>query len=151
MTDPSEKAHNPTQPLRPRRPPPIKLIMWVFALWSLLGWLRFGRALGEAELIISLVGPSLFAYLLLAGLAWGLLGLPVLWGLRRRKDWAPSLMAAAAVLYPALYWIERLLLWQDPDAQRNWPFMLLLTVLWFGLVAWGLRAAQTRAYFTDPQ
>jgi hypothetical protein len=53
------------------------------------------------------------------------------------------------VLYPAFYWIERLLLWQDPAARRNWPFMLLLTALWFGLVAWGLRAASIKEYFTD--
>jgi len=148
MNDPVDKGHEPIKYLRPRRPFPLKLIFWVFALWTALGWLRFGRAVGEAELILDLLGLRLFGYLLLAGLTWGLLGLPVLWGLLRRAHWAPLLIQAAAVVYPALYWIERLLLWQDPFVQRNWPFMLLLTGVWFGLVAWGLGVARTRTFFS---
>lgn len=119
----------------------------MLALWTLLGWLRFGRALAEGELIMGLLSPGLYGYLLLAGLTWGLLGLLVLWGVFRRTGWAPLLLRMAAVLYPALYWFERLLLWQVPSAQRNWPLMLLLTAAWFGLVVWGLRSARARAYF----
>ena len=149
MNDPADKGHEPVKYLRPRRPFPLKLIFWVFALWTLLGWLRFGRAVGEADLILGLLGLRLYSYLLLAGLTWGLLGLPVLWGLLRRARWTPLLIQAAAVVYPTLYWVERLLLWRDPYAQRNWLFMLLLTGVWFGLVAWGLRAAHIRDFFTD--
>jgi hypothetical protein len=144
MPNSSRQAHP-----KPKRPLPVTLILWILALWSLLGWLRFAQTVAERELIIRLVGPGLHAYLLLAGLAWGMLALPVLWGVLRRASWAPVLLAAAGVLYPAFYWIERLLLWQDPAARRNWPFMLLLTALWFGLVAWGLRAASIKEYFTD--
>lgn len=135
--------------MRPRRPLPLRLIFWVFALWTLLGWLRFGRVIGEGALIIRLLGPRLFGYLLLAGLIWGLLGLPVLWGLFRRARWTPILLQIAAITYPALYWVERLLLWRDPDAHRNWPLMLLLTAAWFGLIVWGLRSARARNFFTD--
>lgn len=149
MTDTLQEGRDPTETVRPGRPLPIKLMMWVFALWTLLGWLRFGRALGEGDLIIRLLSPGLYGYLLLAGLAWGLLGVPVLWGLMRRARWAPLLLKIAAIFYPLSNWIERWLLWQDPDAHRNWPFMLLLTIGWFGLVIWGLRAARSRDYFTD--
>ena len=132
---------------RPKRPFPLKLIMVMFALWTVLGWLRFGRAIAEAELLLDLLSPGLYGYLLLAGSAWGLLGLPILWGLFWRRGWAPLVLKVGAVLYPALYWFERLLFWQDTSAQRNWPLMLLLTAAWFGLVVWGLRAAHARAYF----
>ena len=148
MNTPVDNEHKSVKLRRPRRPFPLKLIFWVFALWTLLGWLRFGQALGETDLIIDLVGLGLYGYLLLAGLVWGLLGLPVLWGLLRRARWTPRLLQAAAVVYPALYWVERLFLWQDPFAHRNWPFMLLLTAVWFGLVFWGLRSALKRAFFT---
>lgn len=147
MTDPVITRHYPAKPTRPKRPFPLKLIMVVFALWTILGWLRFGQALTEGELMMSLLSPGLYGYLLLAGLTWGLLGPPVLWGIFWRTGWAPLLLKVAAVLYPALYWFERLLLWQDTSAQRNWPLMLLLTAVWFGLVGWGLRAARDRAYF----
>lgn len=149
MNTPADNGQKPVKFLRPRRPFPLKLIFWVFALWTLLGWLRFAQVLGETDLILALLGPGLYGYLLLAGLTWGLLGLPVLWGLLRRARWTPLLIKVAAVVYPALYWVERLLLWRDPYAHRNWPFMLLLTGVWFGLVFWGLRSAHKRAFFTN--
>ena len=136
---------------RPKRPLPLKLIFWILVLWSLLGWLRFTSALGEWTLIISRVGPVLYAYLLLAGLAWGVLGLPVLWGLLTRASWTPLVLQVAATLYPALYWLERWLLWQDPNARSNWPVMLLLSFAWAGLVVWGLRTARRRDFFTHQQ
>jgi len=137
----------PSTPRRTKRPLPLKLILWIIVLWSLLGWLRFLRALGTRELIVSLVSPALYAYLLLAGLTWGLLGLPVLWGLLSRANWTLIVLQIAAVLYPALYWLERLLLWRDPNAHRNWPLMLLLTLAWAGLVLWGLHSARNQDFF----
>lgn len=148
MTYLNQPGRSPDKPRRPKRPLPLKLIFWIFTLWSLLGWLRFVGALVEPDLIVSRVGPAIYAYLLLAGLIWGLLGLPVLWGLLTRVHWTPLALQIAAVLYPALYWLERLLLWQDPNARRNWPLMLLLTITWAGLVVWGLRSARNRDFFT---
>ena len=147
MTDPAEKRNNTTRVHRPKRPLPLKLILWALVLWTLLGWLRFGQALTERTLILSLLRPGLYVYLVLAGLTWGLLGLPVIWGLIRKEIWTPVALKIVAVLYPALYWLERLLFWQDPTAHRNWPFMLLLTLVWFGLVYWGLQSAHSRKFF----
>jgi hypothetical protein len=128
-------------------PFPLKLIGSVFFLWSLLGWLRFGGALAERNLIITQIGALRHAYLLLAGLIWGLLGLPVLGALFVRAPWSPFMLIVASVLYPLFYWLERIFLWQDPNAHSNWPFMLLLTFVWVGLVAWGLRSAHRRQFF----
>ena len=148
MTDSNHTEHAPSETSRPKRPLLLKLIWWIFALWSLLGWLRFASTLGERDLIVNRVGPALFGYLLLAGLLWGLLGLPVLWGLLTRANWTPFALQVTAALYPALYWLERLLLWQDPNAYRNWPLMLLLTLCWAVLVVWGLRTANNRDFFS---
>lgn len=149
MNDTLQAGRDPAEVVRRGRPLPIKLTLWVFVLWTLLGWLRFIRAFGEGDLMMSLLSPGLYGYLLLAGLAWGLLGVPVLWGLLLRAGWAPLLLKIAGIFYPLSYWMERWLLWQDPYAHRNWPFMLLLTIGWFGLLIWGLRAACSRDYFTD--
>lgn len=147
MTDPVEKRPNIREVHRPKRPLPLKLILWVLVLWTLLGWLRFGQALAERDLILSLLRPGLYVYLVVAGLIWGLLGPPVIWGLIRKAHWTPAALLVSAGAYPALYWLERLLFWQDPTAHRNWPFMLLLTVVWFGLVYWGLYSAHLRGFF----
>ena len=149
MNAPAEHEQKPVKIIPPRRPFPLKLIFWVFVLWTLLGWLRFAQTLGEMDLVLALLGPGFFGYLMFAGFTWGLLGLPVLWGLLRRANWTPKLLKVAAVVYPALYWLERLILWRDPSAHRNWPFMLLLTVAWFGLVVWGLRSTTNRDFFAN--
>lgn len=136
-----------TQPVKGRRPLPLTIIMWVYLLWIILGWLRFAAALQGQDLILGLVSPGVQRYLISAGLTWGLAGLPVLWGLVTRAGWAPRLIRITAVLYPAVYWFERLFLWQDPEAARNWPFMLLLTVLWLSLVFMALASKRVQAFF----
>lgn len=135
------------QTARPRRPFPLRLLSWVFVFWGLLGWLRLIRTILERELVLELLSPAVFGYLIVAGWVWGLAGLPVIWGILRGAPWAPPLTWGAAVLFPAIYWFERLALWRDPTAQGNAPFMLLLTLLWFGLVVWALRSERSQAYF----
>lgn len=137
-----------TQPVKGRRPLPLTIIVWVYLLWIILGWLRFAAALQGQDLILGLVSPGVQRYLIAAGLTWGLAGLPVMWGLVTRARWTPWLIRITVVLYPGVYWFERLFLWQDPEAARNWPFMLLLTILWLSLVfvALGLRRVQEFFY-----
>jgi len=149
MTDSRPNRPDPTQPNRPRRPFLLMLLFWVFVFWSILGWLRFTQALTERTLILELMAPGFFWYLLLAGLISGLAGLPALWGLMRGALWAPTVIWLTAAFYPALYWFERLFLWADPNAQRNWPFMLLLTGIWFGLVVWAQYSKRSRRYFNQ--
>ena len=147
MTDPSKQQRDPTEPVRPRRPVMLTLMFWVFVLWTVLGWLRFARALVQQSTIESILPKEIYWYILLAGLVWGLLGLLVLWGLARGSRWAKKLLWVAALFYPVSYWVERLFLWEDPNAQRNWPFMLLLTLLWFGLTFFVLRSKRVQGFF----
>lgn len=147
MTTTPETPRDPTQPIRPHRPLPLRLIFWVLVLWTLLGWLRFARAWGDRELITTALSPGLFRAIAGAGLVWGLAGPPALWGLTSRTAWARTVILVDAVLYPALYWAERLFLWQDESARGNWPFMLALTLIWAGIVTWGLRSRRSRDYF----
>lgn len=135
-------------PIRPRRPFPLTIVFWVLVLWTVLGWLRFSRAIMDRDLIQTYLGSGMFWYLTGAGLVWGLAGVPALWGLTFRAAWAPIVIAVDAVLFPAIYWIERLLLWQDQSGQGNWPFMLALTLVWLGVVFWGLRSKQSEQFFS---
>lgn len=134
-------------PTRRRRPFVIILMCLVFLLWTGLGWLRFSRLLVDQGLIQSILPTGFYWYLLFSGLAWGLIGLPTLWGLWRGSVWMGKILWIAALFYPLHYWIERLFLWQDPNAQGNWPFMLLLTVLWLGLAFWALLSVRIKHYF----
>jgi hypothetical protein len=108
--------------------------------------MRFAQTLINQQLILAVVSKRIYWHLLLAGLLWGLIGLPVLWGLLRRANWTLRILWIAAIVYPASYWFERLILWEDPSAQANWPFMLLLTLLWSGLVVWAYQSKRVRHF-----
>ncbi len=126
----------------------LKLVLWIMALWTILGWLRFSQTIIQHSLIIELTSTGVFYYLLFAGLMWGGLGLVVLWGWVNRSGWTPAILWFAGFFYPLFYWIERALLWKDVESQRNWPFMLVLTLAWLVLVALSLRSEKTRRYFS---
>ena len=145
MPDPSAEMQQSRAPRR--RPILVTLIFLVFLLWAILGWVRFVETLTQPDLILEVTSIGIFWYLLLAGLAWGSVGLPILWGLALGKAWILRYAWIAAVFYPATYWGERLLLWRDPAGQANWPFMLLLTFFWLGmnLLAW--RSKVVREFF----
>lgn len=147
MPPASDAPRDSTQPLRPRRPLPLKLVFWTLILWAVLGWLRFVRAWADQELITTALSPRSFWAIAGSGLVWGLAGLPALWGLTFRSSWTRPVILIDAALYPVLYWAERLFLWQDQSAQRNWPFMLTLTLAWAAVVFWALQSKRSRDYF----
>ena len=144
----SEKPRHPTEPVRPRRPILLTLLLWVLILWTVLGWLRFFGAITNRGLIIELLPGWTYAYLLGAGLIWGLAGIPAIMGLVWGASWTRTWIAVTALLYPLVYWVERLFIWQSRLGQRNWPFMLLLTGLWLGLVIWILQSGRVRRFLT---
>ncbi len=135
------------QPIKRRMPFPLTVILWVILLWIVLGWLRVAAAIKSRDLILSLVSPGLDLYLIAAGLVWGLAGLPVVWGLVMRAPWTPMVIRISAVLYPGLYWFERLFLWQDGNEGSNWLFMLLLIILWLTLTFGALGLKRVQQFF----
>lgn len=142
-----DNPHRVIEPVSRRRPFLIILMCLAFFLWTGLGWLRFIRVLADRELILSILTPAIYWYLLFSGLTWGIVGLPVLWGLCRGASWMEKILWVAVLFYPLHYWIERLFVWQDPNAQGNWPFMLVLTAVWLGLAFWAIRSRRVKLYF----
>ena len=145
----TDKKRHPTEPIKPRRPFSVTFILWIFILWVLLGWLRFARAWIDRSLILDLLPVWHFWYFVLAGIFWGLAGLPIFWGILRRAPWTPAAIWIGGLFYPAVYWVERLLLWTPSQSQDNWLFMLLLTVFWFFLIAWANTSKRGKRFFTQ--
>ena len=143
---PSKRGSIP-QPTKMRRHWSLKVISWIFILWMVLGWLRLIRTLADWQLLLSFLSSGLVVYLAAAGMFWGLVSLPALYAIIRRPIWATKAIWAAALAIPAVYWLERLFLWQDPFAQRNWPFMLLLTLIWLSWVGISLQSKQVKRFF----
>ena len=143
----TQTQRDSTQPICQRRPFLLRVLFLLFVLWSVLGLLRFARGLIDRSLILELLDLGVYWYFLISGLTSGLAAWPALWGIMRRSNWAPTLIWVLSVLYPVFYWIERLFLWVDPEAVDNWLFMLLLTMLWFGVVFWALRSKRGNSFF----
>ena len=154
-SDINNPGKNTLQPDRrqqryPRQPFLLTIVILIFILWMVLGWLRFSEVLSQRALIDEFFSPGTFWYLVAAGLIWGLAGLPVLLGLVIRAGWTIKLVWIAGLLYPAVYWVERLFLWKDPGAQANWPFMLVLTMIWFGILTCVSLSNSVRQFFIKP-
>lgn len=130
---------------RRHRPWLLSLLFWVLTLWSLLGWLRFTRAVLDRELILTLLSPGLFGYLMAAGLVWGIVPLPALWGLLTGAAWAPRWIWVAAVVPPVVYWFERSFLWRETTS--NAPLMMILTALWACVTILALGSKRSQQFF----
>jgi len=98
-------------------------------------------------------------YMALSGLVWALAGVPLVWGLLRRKTWAPHLMRAMALTYATYFWLDQIFLQDHPLTRAeggarlllpgNWTFEAGLTIVLLAFTVWTLNRQSTRAYFGD--
>jgi hypothetical protein len=98
-------------------------------------------------------------YIAMTGFIWTSEGALLLWGLWKRKIWAPRLMLAVALTYALYYWLDHLLLMGRPangtsGAIRallpvNWQFAAGVTVICLAYTAWTLGRAKVKAYFNS--
>lgn len=118
--------------------------------YTALGWFGFRESLRQWDFLQSLplTVPSL--YLALRNVIWGLVGVPLVWGLWVGRRWAWYAAQVAAALYALYYWLDRLLL-TDPSASPlgtgRWPFALGLTVTCLIYTFLVLRLPQSRQFF----
>jgi hypothetical protein len=74
---------------------------------------------------------------------WALIGMVSAVGIWFRKRWALILLSCAVASFTILYWMDKLLLSANPEANSNWGFSLVLTIcilMYFAssiLAAWG--------------
>ncbi|MFH1446366.1 MAG: hypothetical protein ABIG43_03020 [Chloroflexota bacterium] len=126
------------------RPFLLRLVSWTFILIILMAWLRFFGAIANNSFIISLgMAPELPIYLMLSGFIWGLIGLPAVWGLWRRRPWTPKAIWVAVIFYALSYWLERIFLWEDT---RNWFFILAVTIIWLLIIIWSLKLSSSQRF-----
>ncbi len=125
--------------IHPKRPFPVRLLIYAFAFWSLLGWLRFFRTIMERELVLEVLSGGLFVYLIVAGLFWGVTALPVIWGLMRRRRRTKPLTWVVAVLFPHSIGLSAGAL-AGSGRSGKLAVHVLLTLFWFGLAGWALQS-----------
>lgn len=89
-------------------------------------------------------------YLAASGLTWSVVGIPLFWGLWRGTAWAAQAMKVATIIYGTYYWLERLLLSNDPLRKTNRPFAIVLSILLVTITFWILSRPKARRFFGEP-
>ena len=134
---------NPSSQIRPKRSAVLIILSVVTLVVSLLGWLRLLVAVGGWDYLGEIAPAVLPVYLAISGMIWALIGMVSAVGIWFRKRWALILLACAVASFTIWYWMDKLLLSANPEANSNWGFSLVLTIcilMYFVgsiLAAWG--------------
>ena len=137
-----------TNPSRPHRVTYLALGVLTIAGLSAV---RFVLALRQWTFLGSLPGVSPL-YIVISGLVWLLAAGPLAWGLWRGRSWAPRLVQAAALVYSAYFWVERLFLFDRIPGRwihvpENTPFILAVNLLLLIFTFWSTSGAKPNLFF----
>ncbi|MGD2156907.1 MAG: hypothetical protein PVG14_19570 [Anaerolineales bacterium] len=136
---------------RSSRPFSVTLLAVLVLILTTLYWLRLVETLrlwaflSRAPISLTLLHRI---YLAVTGALWGLVGLPLTWGLWRGRTWAPRSLSLIAILYSAYYWLDRLFLAVPKIWRPRWPFAVAATVILLVLTFWTLSRPGARAFFS---
>jgi len=120
----------------------LALLVLCFTAWN---GLRLGAAISfwnNLRQYSARPGPF---YIAVSGGFWLLTGLPLFWGLWRGEAWVRIAALFAAILYTSWYWFDRLIL--QPIPRANWPFALLINILFLVFTPIALFNRQSTFFF----
>ncbi|MEW5828318.1 MAG: hypothetical protein AB1846_05455 [Chloroflexota bacterium] len=109
------------------RPFGVTLLALIVLSLSALNLVRFGTAIAQWEVLAEFAPTPGPLYILLTGLAWVAVGLPLFAGLWLGRPLGRRAVLPASLAYLAYYWLDRLLFQVRPP-QSNWPFALAVTI-----------------------
>lgn len=128
-------------------PRPFSVTLLVFGVLTIAGinLYRCIEAILQWRFLAGLL-PALVSYIMLSGLFWSLIGLPLAWSLWRGNRRAPQMTLWIVLVYITYYWLDRLLIRQG-SASDNLPFTLGFAVLVLAFVFWTLSRPVAKAFF----
>ena len=119
-------------PKRPGLPFRITLCAVLVLITAAWNFLRLLTGITWFQVLQSYAPEPGPLYLGGTGALWTAVGLVLVWGLARRRSWAPRAMLVGAWLYAAWAWTDRILL--QGGGSPNWPFALIATALVLGFI-----------------
>lgn len=136
-----------TPPNRPAsRPFSVTLLIGVVLIFTGLNFLRLVLTIQSWKFLASILPVSPW-YLALTGLVWSLVGCALIWGLWRRRAWAPVATRMISGIYVLYYWIDRLFVSHRTSLEANWPFTLAFCLLILIWIFWVFTWRKVRNYF----
>ena len=147
MRQPPTQSSSSHQQSKIRKPPrPLSVMLTVFGVFCFASFnlLRFIRTIVEWDFLKSLLTISPL-YLLLSGLAWGVVGILVAWYIWRGWSKAPIFMFLVVILYMLYDWVDRLFI--SHNQFINWPFLLATDILVLGMLLYIFTCSKTKVFF----
>jgi len=130
------------------RPWSVTLLALVVLSIATLNLVRCWQAFAQWSFLSEIL-PISPLYLALSGLFWGIMGLPLFWGMWKGIQWAHRIAQYAALAYSVYYWVDRLLVKADV-ANENLPFTIVANLLIVGLIVWNFARKNVVSYFGVP-
>ena len=118
----------------------------ILTVWNAL---RLYEVIRQREALQALSSPPPLGYLTVSALVWTVIGALLTFGLAYGKPWARRGTQAAALLYAAGYWLDRLLLADRAAIAVRWPFALGLTLAMLVFTFWVLSTPKARRFFSS--
>jgi hypothetical protein len=118
---------------------------------SLTGWLRLQFVISAWEFLQQTgiqPGPP---YQAILGAAWGIGGLICAVGLLLRQSWAPRLTRITVSVLAAWFWIDNLAFTRSPNANENWAYPFVLTLISLFLTFGILGLDRQKSFFRSSQ
>ena len=129
-----------------KNPRPFSVTLLALGVLTIatINLIRFALTLAQWQFLneILLIPPL---YLAISGLIWGLVWLPIAWGLWRGYGWVPRLTLLATLAYTLYYWLDRLLL--SNNAGSNWRFAIVFNIILITIIYWLLSRRKAKAFF----
>lgn len=129
------------------RPFSVTLLVLGVLIIAIVNGIRFILAISQWEFLNDIL-PISPIYLVLSGLVWSLILLPLVWGLWRGYSWAPRLTMISSLAYTLYYWLDRLFLTTNYGGQ-NWPFVIVFNIILLISIYWILSRRKARAFFGE--
>jgi hypothetical protein len=126
---------------------PIRIILLLGLVFCITGWqaIRFLTSLTWSvtlETYEPYPGPI---YIGITGTFWTFTGLFLLWSMARGKRWTRMAFVLASSLYAAWVWADRLFV--QNRMRANWPFDLVLTIVWLVFTIMVVLDPRNKIYF----
>lgn len=142
-------SSSPNRGSKPKRPFRVTLLVLAVLSIAIIHLIRFVQAIHQWGFLESWPGVSPL-YLALTGFIWGVVGLPLVWGLWRGNPWALVAFWIFILVYVVYAWIDRIFVAnvEITMSQSSASFFLALATLFIlALAGWITTNAKTKAFF----
>ena len=123
----------------------LTILVLIFAASKVVRFIESIQSLAFFSEIL----PFPAVYLVLSGLFWTVISIPLILGLWLGAGWAPWYTRIMSIAYSIYYWLEFYVLVFPNRSISNWPFLLGINIVILAWIYWILSRKRVKTYFGE--